>query len=430
MRVRHVLPLALLVLAPRASAQEEYANPHWSISITDSGYSDIILYNAGPFPADWIHEMISGEWGAAVAYDGIPLALPVRAMWLEPEWNYPTWTTNSSFTVVSPMSFPADLDADGLPEGSSVIANGDVEITIALDMVDTVTGTPMGEGTGSVLSDRFVLVTTYTIKNLRATTLTGVRFFPFLHGHPANDEEPSVRAFYDTTAYTGALQTYRYDVTERATNSGATDESPTGCMFQDRIGFSTEVAPADFGLGPYRGHVDRPATGLHVDVEQDILGNQTTFGPDEVAGATRIDLGSIASGASKSVQVLLAVRSDDISPNQVASTSCVRITPGAGSDPVIFLDKGACATPSPSATAWNVVAGNLSGLVETGGIVTLGPVECIASKILVDRVTESTVLSDCRKAVFILAREAMPFGFYGTSSSGSLRFAATGDCPP
>ena len=123
-------------------------------------------------------------------------------------------------------------------------------------------------------------------------------------------------------------------------------------------------------------------------VEQDILGNQTTFGPDEVAGATRIDLGSIASGASKSVQVLLAVRSDDVSPNQVASTSCIRITPGAGSDPVIFVDKGACGSPSASATAWNVVAGNLSGLVETGGIVTLGPVECIASKILVDRVTE------------------------------------------
>lgn len=430
MRLRTVLPLALLGIAPPVLAQQEYASPHWSITMSDYGYSDFIEYTAGAFPPGWIHEMISGEWGAAIAYDGIPLTLPERAMWLEPEWVYPNWTTNSNFTVIQPLDFPQDLDADGLPEGSSVIANADVEITISLDVQDTVSGTPMGEGTGSVASSRYVLLTTYTIKNLRATTLTGVRFFQFLHGHPANDETSQVRAFYDTTTYAGPLQDFRYDVTQFSTSSGAIDGSPTGCTFRDHIGFSTEIAPADFGLGPYRDHVVRPATGLHVDVEQDILGNQTTFGPDQVAGATRIDLGSIAAGATKSVRVLLSFRSDDLSPNLSTPAACVRIQPGAGTDPEIRVDRGACVSPSPSTTPWDVISGNLESLVEGGGIVTMGTVECIASKVLVDRVTDVSPLSDCRRGVFLLARQSLPFNNYGTSSAGSIRFPGPGDCPP
>jgi len=35
-------------------------------------------------------------------------------MWLEPNWTYPYWTTNSAFTTIVPGSAPFDLDGDGL----------------------------------------------------------------------------------------------------------------------------------------------------------------------------------------------------------------------------------------------------------------------------------------------------------------------------
>jgi hypothetical protein len=421
------LTLAALLLAPsRTSAQSDYRNPHWYVLLSDAGYSDFLIYTEGAFPADALHEFISGEWGAAVGYDGIPLTAPQRTMWLETTWDYPTWTTNSNFTVLEPGSFPADTDGDGLPEGSAIIGNAEVEITISWDMMDTVTGTPMGLGGGtSVLSDRYVLITTYAIKNLKTTNLTGVRFYPFLHGHPANDERPQVRAVYDTQAHAGALSQYRYDVTQFSTNTGQIDGSPTGCTFEDHIGFSTDIPPADFGLGHFRGHTDRPATGLHLDVENDTLMNQTTFGPDEVAGATRIDLGPIAPQATQSVRVLLSVRSMDQTPGATTATACVRLTPGP--DPGLRVDKGPCIGGS-TAGPYDVLRGNLDSLVEGGGIVVADGA-CMADELMQDRVTIQSTLSACSPAVFVLARNGAGTQFdYGTGSGGAVRFAATG-CP-
>lgn len=421
--------LLVVLLASPAVAQERYATPDWAIDLSDYGYSDFLIYTAGPFPADWIHEMISGEWAAAIAYDGIPLTLPERAMWLEPDFAYPTWTTNSNFSVIEPLSFPFDADADGLPEGFSVIGNADVEIRLDHDFVDTVTGTPMGEIGGSVLSNRYVLRTTYTIRNLRATPLTGVRLFAFLHGHPANDERNTVLAAYDSASYPGALSTWRYDVTQRSQNTGAIDGSPTGCLISDRIGMAMDVPPADWGLGHYRGHGGRPATGLHLDVENDTLGNQATFGPDEVAGALRRDLGTLQPGAAATVQVLLAVRSEDLSPNRSAPEVCVRVQPDSPA-PRLFVDKGACGSASNAPNAWDIVAGSLDHLFEEGGVVLLGTTECVANDLAVDRATDRTVVSDCRKGVYFLAREAPGTTLYGSSSAGSIRFPGDGDCLP
>jgi hypothetical protein len=422
--------LGLLICGP-AFAQVNYTSPDWYVTLDDYGYSDFLVYTAGPFPKDWTHEMISGEWAAAIGYDGIPLTLPIRTMWLEPDFIYPDWTTNSDFLVTSPMSEPVDLDGDGLPEGSSIIANADVEIRIDVKFLDTGTGTPMGAGGSSVTSDRYVLRTTYTVRNLRATPLTGVRFYTFLHGHPANDEANTVRSAYDTTAYAGALSAWRYDITHVATNSGAIDGSTTGCMLTDHIGMSMDVAPADWGLGSYRGHTLRPGPGLHDDVERDILGNQTSFGPDETAGALRRDLGTLAAGASASVQVLLTVRSEDVSPNGSSAEACVRVQPNAP-EPLLFVDKGACGSASSAPTSWDVTAGDLGSLMEFGGIVSLGNLECLANGMIVDRVTERTHVSDCRRAVFFLAREGTPFNFsYGMSSDGATRYGGgQGDCPP
>jgi hypothetical protein len=429
MRLRTAVLLGLFVSAP-ALALEDYVSPTWTITIDDYGYSDFLVYTAGPFPKDYLHEMISGEWAAAIGYDGIPLTLPIRTMWVEPEFIYPDWTTNSNFLVTTFQGTPGDTDGDGLPEGFSVVANNEVEIRIDNKFIDTVTGVPMGVGTGFVLSDRYVLRVTYTIKNLKATPLTGVRFYPFLHGHPANDERNSVRVTYDTTAYSGTLATWRYDVTHVSTNTGATDGTPTGCTLTDHIGFSMDVAPADFGLGSYRGHIGRPAAGLHDDVERDVLGNQTSFGPDETAGAMRRDLGTLAAGASASVQVLLTVRSEDQSPNGSSADVCIRVQP-ASPEPRLFVDRGPCGPSSSSPNPWDIVAGSLGNLEEFGGTVNIGTTACLANNLTVDRVTDHSRVSDCRRGVFFLARSAT-FGnfYYGSASSGSQRFGSQGDCSP
>lgn len=430
-RSRIVLVLAAALVAAAANAQNYYASPLWYIDQTDAGYSDFIIQTAGPFPPSRIHEFVSGEWGAAVGYDGIQNRLPApqRSMWLEPNWTYPYWTTNSAFTTVVPGSTPADGDADGLPEGSAVIGNGDVEVTIGWDFVDTVDGTPMGRGGGaSVRSNRYVMLVTYTIKNVKPTTLTGVRFYQFLHGHPANDERPTVRAVYDTAVYSGPFQAFHYDVTEYATSTGDIAGEPTGCALEDHIGFSTELAPADFGLGAFPGHDGRPPTGLHVDVENDTLGNQTSFGPDDTAGATRIDLGSLASGASASVRVLLSIQSTDLSPNGATATACARMQ-DTGGDPLLRLDKGPCGSSVPD-QPWDVIVGDLRAFSDPLQTTPLGNVECVANDVAQDRVTMQTHLSDCRPAVFVLARKGAGQQFdYGTATDGTNRFTITGDCP-
>jgi len=71
--MRRIGSFALTALAActAARAQNVYMNPHWLIDVSDAGYSDIILYTDGAFPAESIHEFVSGEWSAAIGYDGI-----------------------------------------------------------------------------------------------------------------------------------------------------------------------------------------------------------------------------------------------------------------------------------------------------------------------------------------------------------------------
>ena len=87
-------------------------------------------------------EYLSGEWGAAVGYQ-VAGGPNVTAQWLEPNFLYPDWPTNSTFSVITPLSTPT-LNADGLPVAESVIANDHLQVTQRFEMLDTVTGTPMG----------------------------------------------------------------------------------------------------------------------------------------------------------------------------------------------------------------------------------------------------------------------------------------------
>jgi len=323
MRIRNTAVLLVLLSAFTAwqtRAQVTLVNPDWDVTVTPFGYSDLLIFRAGPFPPAFLHEMLSGEWGAAIAYDGIPI--PETAMWLEPSFLAPDWATNSQFSVVTPLTDLSDPDGDGLPEWFSVISNGAVEIRIDFDMDDTVVGTPMGLRGGSfVLSNRYVLRQTYTITNVSGGPLTDVRFFQLLHAHPGNDESASVDAVYDPDLHaSGALTSFRYDVTQSSLSSGAINGLPTGWRFDDHVGFHLDTLPDDWGLGHYRGTAGKPpdtdvepdgdGDGAHFEVERDTLENETSFGPDEVGGSMRRDFGTLADGGTVALEVLLTVSSE------------------------------------------------------------------------------------------------------------------------
>ena len=137
----------------------------------------------------------------------------VAAEWLERNFVYPDWPTNSTFSVVSPL-VQTGVNADNLPIAQSVIANAHLEITQRFEMLDTVVGTAMGTtpasagGAGTFLhSNRYVLKQTYTVKNIAGAAISNVQLFQLLHGLN------SQRGVYDNRLYTGQLSNFRYDTT-------------------------------------------------------------------------------------------------------------------------------------------------------------------------------------------------------------------------
>jgi len=164
-----------------------------------AGYSDAINWGRSGYHPHNFHELLSGEWAAAIYYNGI--ATEPNAMWLTNRFVAPTWTTNSKFQF---ETWPEDWNDPnnpviGIDTGRSVIENNEVEVTIDYEIAD------LGEGNFSPLvyhepnsvvygvkSERYVLLQTYTIKNKKAGNLTGLEFYQMLHGHGADDYGPVV----------------------------------------------------------------------------------------------------------------------------------------------------------------------------------------------------------------------------------------------
>lgn len=69
--------------------------PSGSVYLDTAGYSDDFYYNRTDLHSYGTHEMLSGEWAAAIYYDGI--AAEPNAMWLTNRFVDPDWTTNSDF---------------------------------------------------------------------------------------------------------------------------------------------------------------------------------------------------------------------------------------------------------------------------------------------------------------------------------------------
>lgn len=297
------------------------ANPNWNITLTDFGYSDFLLDNTPGFVG---REYLSGEWGSAVAYTRSN-GNTVSPKWMEPNFMYPDWKTNSDFHVVEGIHL-VGTNLDGLPIARSIIANNDLEVTLRFEMVDTVTGTPMGVNAASsatapksVNSNRYVMNQTFTVKNISGGSVSNVQLFQLLHGFT------SQRGVYDNRSYAGKLSTYQYDATLAGvdqTSVGADGASTTG--LEDYIAFHSKVAPTAFEIGAYgtEGNgiddhsVGKPSDGVHLSIEDNWQGapflgrkNRDYFAPANrwVAGGQRWDLGTIASGQSVNFDIMLSL---------------------------------------------------------------------------------------------------------------------------
>lgn len=317
--------LALACLASLCLGQDALAwnwgtltNPNWEIQLTDAGYSDYLFDQTPGFVG---REYLSGEWGAAVGYGKASGA--VQPLWLEPVFSFPDWPTNSNFTTQSPIS--VSLKADGLPESFSVIANDDLRITQHVEMVDTLIGTPMGTSAasaasgGRLMSNRYVMVQSYTMENTSSETLSNLQFFQMLHGLN------SQMGVYDNRAYAGPMANYQYDVT-----LGGVDYSSVAGQY-DYIGFHAQVAPTAVELGYYgdkavddHSSTGKPSVGTHLSIEANSLTGADSVATDQywVAGAQRWDMGSLAPGQSATMDVMLTILTGwEVAPSPDGSAS-------------------------------------------------------------------------------------------------------------
>jgi hypothetical protein len=307
--------------APAQTTSLTLGNPDWNITLTDYGYSDFLLDNTPGFQG---REYLSGEWGAAVGYQ-LSGGTTVSPQWLEPQFSYPDWTTNSTFHVVSAIT-PGVLNADNLPTAQSVISNNQVEITIHYEMLDTVTGTPMGctpataGGVGTFInSNRYVLKQTYSMRNVSGAAISNLQFFQLLHGLQ------SQRGMYDNRHYAGQLSEFSYDVTAAGVDAWAISSGSSDAGLEDFIGFHARVAPTGYEIGHYgiegngidNHSLGKPSDGVHFSVEDNWqttpyatrLGTDS-FAPAQrwIAGAARWNIGNLAAGASVSHEVVLTLR--------------------------------------------------------------------------------------------------------------------------
>ena len=215
------------------------ANPDWEIELNDSGYADILNDITGQFP----RELLSGEWAAALgysydepietlgysyasldglgtSYESVDALTTVSPKWLEPDFIFPDWITNSDFLTTIPFRSTGEMNADMFEIYESAVANSHVEVRMTYQFWDTLTGieqgwepaTPPGGNGNSITSNRYILQHAYEITNTSTLTLVDLKFFQFAHALNATE------AVYDNRDYGGPFPDYVYDITQQGTS--------------------------------------------------------------------------------------------------------------------------------------------------------------------------------------------------------------------
>jgi hypothetical protein len=283
-----------------------------AIYLDDFGYSDGLFYTHHAVPS---HELLSGEWAAAILYDGIASAGP---MWLTHSFVCPDWQTNSTFSVVQPMS------PSGPNQVHSIIQNANdllqIEIIATMVCSQTEMGISPDPAFGSyIASDSCILKQDYVITNLSPdSAIRNIYFYQFLHGHPGDRYDPVVKGVYDSywgydmNAAFPESEQYHYDITMWA------DITWNDTTYTEYVGFGCQRDPwSNYDLwhyrnpnldnsGPYGCTGGKPADGLHLRVENDNLQGASSWGPDQTAGAQGWSLGDLLPQHACTVSVLLS----------------------------------------------------------------------------------------------------------------------------
>lgn len=326
-RITSLLSVVCLLVCSSTQAQPvpvQLLNPNWNITLTDAGYSDWLYDNTPGFEG---REYLSGEWAAAIAYvrGTGPGATVVTPTWLEPQFLYPDWVTNSTFTTVSGHAITVTGQAFGGLDAmaASRIANADLQIDLAFEMLDTLTGMKMGTAPASAAtggfkeSNRYVFKQTLTITNISGSLIHGLSLFQFLHALNGDT------SLYDNRNYAGPLGEYQYDTTQVAVDT--TFGGTGGTTFRDYISFASRQTPAAFDNGRYGiegvdSHVTgKPGVGVHLSIESDTLAGLDFFAPTNpvfwIGGAQKYILPDLAPGASTSFDIVLSVRTGTVVDN-------------------------------------------------------------------------------------------------------------------
>ena len=287
----------------------EMFNPTWSMFINDYGYSDFAFDQR---PGSEGREYLSGEWAAAITY--VLNSNRVAPRWLNPDFIFPDWVSDSDFGIESPVKVLNTNNTYGFTILQSVITNGSLRIKITSEFVDTTNGVPEGLSPRSAvsgsnnLSDRYVLHQTFSITNKSGQTLTSIKFFKFLHALEAST------ALYDDRTYGPAYHGHHYTIMER---SPIVDPLPGEVVYDDIVCLHANIAPTAWEVGRYgiEGVDDhgtgKPSVGTHLSVEADALSNLDLFAPTEkwVSGAVRCDLGALVPNASTNIEFLMSLHS-------------------------------------------------------------------------------------------------------------------------
>lgn len=310
--------------------------PYWYIWFDRAGYVDITYWHPSERHSYGPHEMMTGDWAAAVWYDGINNGSN-QAQWLTDRFIEPTFDTTQIFDFTQPPtqayyvendpynpvwtgtnqpSDPPYNPSGKYDSGWSKINDNKLQVKICYEIVD------LGEYNGSPLafrdangvpvyvkSERYVLLQTYVFEALQA--ITGLEFYQMMHGHPTGIYYPKTllsKCIYEKTAFIDPLSNYtpydpnhqvgnfRYDITIWNTlpPSGQTNHF-------DWMSFSSTIEPNEYGLDSFIGkdvNMDSAIKGRN-------LNDSNEFSGYDIAGAMKWNIGDIPQGQKKSITLAL-----------------------------------------------------------------------------------------------------------------------------
>jgi hypothetical protein len=295
--------------------------------LTYAGYSDSFDWNYS-VRHNGSHEMLSGEWAAALAWSQ---GSSSQIYWLTDMFEFPDFSTGTVFEAYgnpscSAWNNPNNPASDSYDSAYAVIRNtsdqNNIEIRMDYELVDLgqqdangVGGSPISfrDAIGNIAyvnSERWVLLCTYSVKNLSASTVNDVELYQMICALPTGydgsyssytsdnfDDPLSQYIPYNSVHQTG---NFRYDITQYGTGDANTQHV-------DFICFSSTIPPSAVENGIFCSDGGEPATGTYTNIEnRNLNGNlysvfNNFYYYERVAGAMQFNLGTLAPNETKKI---------------------------------------------------------------------------------------------------------------------------------